>query len=232
MLFNLDGAVADLHRDGHRAAFNAAFAAHGLPVRWDVEQYRHALRIRDDRRRIAAALRRRGYGRDSAALAAEVLRTKDALFERCVLDGDVSPRPGLIDLVTSLFVAGIDVAVVSTGARSWVEPLVRQLIGDGLAATVVSRDDLTVVGPDPDVYGHALWELGLPPEHALAVESSAAGLSAATAAKLTTLVVTTPYTAGQDFTGAEAVRHRYDEPQPLRASGCVALHRRWLVANG
>jgi len=109
---------------------------------------------------------------------------------------------------------------------------VRMPGGDGLAATVVSRDDLTVVGPDPDVYGHALWELGLPPEHALAVESSAAGLSAATAAKLTTLVVTTPYTAGQDFTGAAAVRHRYDEPQPLRASGCVALHRRWLVANG
>lgn len=226
VLFNLDGALADLHRDGHRVACNAAFAAHGLNVRWSVGQYRNALRIDDEQRRIAAALRRHGHGRASVALAAEVRRTKDELFEACVLDGDVAPRPGLLDLVTGLFVAGIDVAVVSTGARSWVEPLTRQLIGDGIAATVVSRDDLPVVGPEPDVYGHALWELGLPPERALAVTGSAAGLRAASAAKLTTLVVTTPYTVGQDFSAAAAVRHHYDEPEPLRAGGCEQLHRR------
>ncbi|MGV0834194.1 HAD family hydrolase [Mycolicibacterium thermoresistibile] len=232
VLFNLDGALADLHRDGHRVACNAAFAAHGLAISWDVEQYRHALCIGDEQRRIAAALRRHGYGRASAELAAQVRRTKDELFEECVLDGDVAPRPGLADLVTSLFVAGIDVAVVSTGARSWVEPLARQLIGDGIAATVVSRDDLTVLGPQPDVYGHALWELGLPPERALAVAGSVTGLRAAIAAKLTTLVMTTPYTVGHDFAGAAAVRHHYDEPEPLRASGCEALHRRWLAVTG
>ena len=77
-----------------------------------------------------------------------------------MLDGDVTPRAGLDDLVNSLYFAGVPVAVVSTGARTWVEPLVRQLIGDGIAETIVTPDDLPDPRREPDLHGHALWELG------------------------------------------------------------------------
>ena len=142
--------------------------------------------------------------------------------------------------------------MVSTGARSWVEPLVRQLIGDGIAQTIVTPDDLPHPGSEPDLHGHALWELGVGSEGALAVTSSARGLRAAAAAKLATLVVTTPYTAGQDFTGAVdgAMRLRraaglgMRDPappvvagqvvaQPLRIISMTALKSlsAWSVAN-
>lgn len=224
VIFDLDGALADVERDGQRSAFNAAFAAHGLDISWTVEEYGRLVCIGDEQRRIASALRRRGFGRVSAEIAAHVSRTKNDLFEASVLDGDVTARVGLDDLVNSLFFAGVPIAVVSTGSRKWVVPLVRQLVGDGIAETVVTPDDLPNPSREPDLHGHALWELGLAPESVLAVAGTHAGLRAARAAKLATLVVTTGYSVGDDFSGAAEVRSGYDG---LLFAGCEQLHRRW-----
>jgi beta-phosphoglucomutase-like phosphatase (HAD superfamily) len=228
VIFDLDGALADLERDGQRAAFNAAFAVHGLDIGWTVAEYGRLVCIGDEKRRIASALRRRGFGRVSAEIAAHVYRTKTDLFEDSVLNGDVTPRAGLDDLVNSLYFTGIPVAVVSMGARSWVDPLVRQLIGDGITETIVTADDFADPGHAPDLHGRALWELGLAPEQALAVVGTPRGLRAARAAKLATLAVATDYTIGGDFTGAAEVRCGYDG---LLACDCDVLHRRWWAGR-
>jgi beta-phosphoglucomutase-like phosphatase (HAD superfamily) len=228
VIFDLDGALADVERDGQRLAFNAAFAAHGLDISWTVEEYGRLMCIGDEQRRIASALRRHGFGRVSAEIAAHVSRTKNDLFEASVLNGDVTARTGLEDLVNSLFFAGLPIAVVSTGSRTWVEPLVRQLVGDGIAETVVTPDDLPSPGRELDLHGHALWELGLAPESALAVAGTHRGLRAARAAKLATLVVTTSYSIGGDFACAAEVRSEYDG---LLAAGCELMHRRWQTTG-
>jgi beta-phosphoglucomutase-like phosphatase (HAD superfamily) len=228
VIFDLDGALADVERDGQRLAFNAAFAAHGLDIGWTVEEYSRLMCIGDEQRRIASALRRRGFGRVSAEIAAHVSRTKNDLFEASVLNGDVTARTGLEDLVNSLFFAGVPIAVVSMGSRTWVEPLVRQLVGDGIAETVVTPDDLPNPGREPDLHGHALWELGLAPESALAVAGTHRGLRAARAAKLATLVVTTGYSIGGDFACAAEVRSEYDG---LLSAGCELMHRRWQTTG-
>ena len=228
VIFDVDGALADVERDGQRMAFNAAFTAHGLDIEWTVEEYGRLVCIGDEKRRIASALRRRGYGRVSAEIAAHVYRTKNDLFEESVLGGDVTPRAGLDDLLNSLYFAAVPVAVVSTGAPGWVAPLVRQLIGDGIAETIVTPDDLTRPGREPDLHGQALWELGIGPESALAVASTPRGLRAARAAKLATLVVTTEYSIGGDFADAAEVRSSYDN---LLASGCELIHRRWWAGR-
>jgi beta-phosphoglucomutase-like phosphatase (HAD superfamily) len=228
VVFDLDGALADLERDGQRLAFNAAFAAHGLDIRWTARDYGRLACIGDEKRRIASALRRRGFGRVSAEIAAHVYRTKNDLFDDSVLSGDVTPRAGLDDLVNSLYFTEIPIAVVSSGARSWVDPLVRQLIGDGIAETIITADDFTSPGRTPDLHGRALWELGLAPEQALAVVGTPRGLHAACAAKLATLAVPTDYTIGGDFTGAAEVRRGLDG---LLAADCVGMHRRWWAGR-
>jgi beta-phosphoglucomutase-like phosphatase (HAD superfamily) len=225
VIFGLD-ALADIEHDGHRMAFNAAFAAHGLGVTWDGDHYRRLLKIPDERGRIAADLRQRGFGRSSNQLAAQLHRTKTALFEDSILDADVVPRAGLIDTVMSLFVAGIWAAVVSPGRRAWVQPLVRQLVGDGLVETIVTSDDLN--STVHSVHALALWELGITPEGALAVEGSSAGLQAALAVGLPTVVVTAHHRVGRPgYPGAAAVRSAYDGVDPLLASRCQRLHARW-----
>ena len=134
-------------------------------------------------------------------------------------DGDVAARTGLIDLVMSLFVAGIWVGVVSTRRREWVETLARQLLGDGLVETIVTVDDLpdVVAGPgcEAELYRLALWEMGITHRDALAVTGSGSGWRAAVAAELPTLVVP----------------GGYDGADLLRAPGCQQAHRRWWIAQ-
>jgi beta-phosphoglucomutase-like phosphatase (HAD superfamily) len=228
VIFDVDGALADIERDGQRRAFNAAFAAHGFEISWNAAEYGRLVCIADESRRIASALRRHGYGRISTEIANHIQHTKNELFAEAVLDGDVTPRAGLVDLVTSLYAAGISIGAVSAGSPQWVEPLVRQLIGEGIAEVIVTPDDMPRPGSDPDLHGHALWELGAGPESVLAVVGSARRLRAAAAAKLATVVVPTGYTTGQDFAGAAAVRRDYDG---LLADGCMRVHRRWWTAR-
>jgi beta-phosphoglucomutase-like phosphatase (HAD superfamily) len=147
-------------------------------------------------------------------------------------DGDTTPRSGLVDLVMSLFCAGIWVGVVSTRRRECVETLVRQLIGDGLVETIVTVDDLPDMDPGPgsdaELYRLALWELGITPRAALAVAGSGRGLRAALAAELPAVVVT-PYAADLPLIGAAEIRARYDGPGPLLSAGCRQAHRRWSI---
>jgi HAD superfamily hydrolase (TIGR01509 family) len=230
VIFDVDGTLADTERDGHRPAFNAAFAQHGLDVAWGAAEYGRLLAITGGRRRIAADLRARGIG-DAEELAARVHRTKTALFRGIVASGAVVARPGLPELVADLAAAGIRLGVATTGRRSWVVPLVDRLLGGYPVEVVVTGDDVAELKPDPDVYLRALDGLGLQAAEALAVEDSAVGLRAATAAGLATVVVTNGYTAEQDFAGAAAVLPSYDAREPLRAGRCRELHRQWWTTG-
>jgi phosphoglycolate phosphatase-like HAD superfamily hydrolase len=43
LIFDVDGTLADTERDGHRVAFNAAFAESGLDWSWDEATYGDAV---------------------------------------------------------------------------------------------------------------------------------------------------------------------------------------------
>jgi beta-phosphoglucomutase-like phosphatase (HAD superfamily) len=162
------------------------------------------------------------WDREPAA-GADVLRAvifdADSALAEIDRDGEIAPRAGLVDLVMSLFVAGIWVGVVSTRRRAGVEELVRQLVGDGLVETIVTVDDLPemAAGPerDAELYRLALWEMGITHRDALAVAGSGRGWRAAVAAELPTVVVATGY----------------DGADSLRAVGCRQAHRRWWIAQ-
>lgn len=127
-------------------------------------------------------------------------------------DGDPVPKDGLIDLVMSLFGAGIWVVVVSTRRRECTQALVHQLIGHGVIETLVTVDDVSEPADETELYRLALWELGIPPRSALAFEGCARAARAAVDAGLPTLVVADGYSDGH-----------------ASADDCRRLHRRWWV---
>ena len=127
------------------------------------------------------------------------------------------------------FAAGVWVGVVTNGPRRWAEPLIRQLVGDGLVETVVNADDVKKPMPDREAHQNALWELGIPAENALAVTGSASGLRAATSAGLATVVITGDGTP--DIPAAVAVRPDYTTGEPLLIADCQRLHGRWWAAH-
>ncbi len=232
LIFDID-AIADVECDGHRLAYNAAFAAHGLNFEWSLTRYRQLLALSDERQRILAELRKRGVSTESDVLtqllADDIYTTKTMMLDEMILAADLTPRPGLIDLVMDAFTGGVAVGVVVGGRRSWAEPLVRQLVGDGVVETVVTADDVTKPMPDPETFRTALWELGIAAENALAVTGSASGLRAATSAGLATAVITGD--GAPAIPAAVCVRPDYAGHDPMRLADCQRLHRRWLAAH-
>lgn len=206
VVFDVDGTLVDSERDGHRVAFNAAFAASGLPYRWDAAEYGRLLAITGGRRRLAVFLEGHGHPAPEAAALAERLHDDKTARMRDLIDqGGISARPGVTRLLSELSAAGVTLAVATTGSRQWVEPLLRRLFGAGVFGCVLTGSDVTPLKPDPAVYTEVLRELGVPAERALAVEDSANGLRAALGAGLGCVVVTNDYTRDQDFSGAAAV---------------------------
>ncbi|MQA11832.1 MAG: HAD-IA family hydrolase [Pseudonocardiaceae bacterium] len=211
VIFDVDGTLVDSERDGHRVAFNAAFAAAGLPYHWDVTEYGRLLEITGGYHRLAAFLAEAGHHPSEVPALAERLHAdKTARFRDLVAHGHIPARPGVPELVRELGAAGVPLAVATTGSREWVTPLLRRLFARDTFAVVLTGTEVPALKPDPAVYDTVLARLGVPAERALAVEDSENGLRAALGAGLACVVVTNDYTRQQDFTGSAAVFDQFD----------------------
>lgn len=210
VVFDLD-ALADVDCAGHRPAFNAAFAALGLNIEWSTLRYRQLQALSDERRRVAAELRRRGVCTECDVLAEllvdEICGMKAMVLAETMLGADITPRSGLPDLITEAYGAGIGIGVISSGSHTWVDPLVRQLVGDGVADAVMTPDD----APHAALYQAALAELGADADSALAFAGSRSTLRMAGATGLPAVLVD-----GDDVSAV-----------PLTVADCRRTHDRW-----
>jgi beta-phosphoglucomutase-like phosphatase (HAD superfamily) len=183
--------------------------------------------LRDERQRVLAELRNHCVGPEcdvlTELLADEICSTKAMMFDEMVLDVGAAPRRGLDDLVGDAFAAGVPIAVVTAGRRAWAEPLVRQLVGEGQVETIITRDDVTA--PGIGAYRLALDELGVTTDRVVALTGTTAGLRAATATGLATILVGQDG-APRDAGAALAVRADYSGSDPLRLSTCERLYAR------
>lgn len=135
------------------------------------------------------------------------------------------------DLIWSLHCAGIRIAVTAEGRRGRIEPLVRELIGDGVVEVLITGDDVLRAKPDPEAYHRVLSELGVGAANVLTFEHSMTGFHTARSAGLATVVVMTDQLRDHDFSGAAEVLDRHDWPDPLSADRCRRLHERWWISR-
>lgn len=222
LIFDCDGVLADTERDGHLPAFNQTFEEFGVPVQWSDADYAEKVKIGGGKERMTSILTPElalglGLPSDPAGWA-DTIRAwharKTAIYTERVAAGVLPGRPGIRRIVQEAAAAGWTLAVASTSAEASVRAVLEHAVGAELAERfhVFAGDIVPAKKPAPDIYLHALRELGVTPADTMVIEDSANGLQAALAAGLVTVVTVSSYTTEEDFTGAALVVSSLGDP--------------------
>lgn len=217
LLFDVDGTLADTERDGHRLAFNQAFAAAGLDWNWSVDLYGELLAITGGKERMRYYLQR--YRPELPPIADDVLadlhKAKTRYYTQLLAQGGIPLRPGVERLLHEARTAGLRLAIATTTTPENVTALLTHTLGPeslGWFEVIAAGDIVPAKKPAPDIYHYALAQMQLDPADCLAFEDSANGLQAATSAGLATVVTINAYTADHDFSNALTVLSDLGEP--------------------
>jgi HAD superfamily hydrolase (TIGR01509 family) len=220
LLFDVDGTLADTERDGHRVAFNAAFAEAGLDWSWDEALYGQLLAVTGGKERIRHYLERFSPNFDAPAdldrFVAALHQAKTRHYTRMLEEGAIPLRPGVKRLLGEARRAGLRLGIATTTSPENVSTLLESTLGAGaesLFEVIAAGDVVPYKKPAPDIYVWAMGRLGLGPARCLAFEDSENGVRSVLDAGIRSLVVTVNgYTRDQDFSGASLVVDRLGEP--------------------
>jgi HAD superfamily hydrolase (TIGR01509 family) len=212
ILWDMDGVLADTERDGHRPAFNQAFAENDLDTTWDVARYGKLLEVGGGKERMTAHWNEVGWPTNMPADARqekvkELHLRKTDIFMEFINQKKLPLRPGVLRLIDDAMEAGLQLAVCSTSNEKAVTNLVQTLMGPERAAKfrIFAGDMVQKKKPAPDVYLMAVDQMGLDKSRCVIVEDSGIGLGAATAAGISCIVTKSSYTAGEDFSTADLI---------------------------
>jgi HAD superfamily hydrolase (TIGR01509 family) len=209
LIFDCDGVLVDTERDGHRVAFNRAFAAAGIDAKWNVELYGKLLKIAGGKERMTHYFNEVGWpdGKTADALIPELHKRKTAVFTDLIAKGSLPLRPGVARIVDEAHAAGIRLGVCTTSDPKAIDGVL-DLFGAERKKwfeIVLAGDIVKKKKPDPAIYNLAKQKLRLNGEDCVVVEDSRNGLLASLGAGMPTLITTSTYTKDEDFSGAAKV---------------------------
>lgn len=208
LLLDFDGTMVDTESVDWRS-WEEVFAQHGV----EVPRERFLLRIGtlngpDELDELDALL--------DAPVDREVVQAARRKRERELVAAEPL-RPGVGRLLEEAAELGLEVAIVSSSSRDWVQSHLERLAIEHHVAFVHCADgDRDRCKPSPILYLEALAQLGVGTDEAIALEDSTNGIAAAKAAGIFTVAFPNPVTSGSDLSAADVVVHSLEDV-PLRS---------------
>lgn len=222
LIFDVDGTMADTERDGHRVAFNLAFAEKGLDWDWTEEIYGDLLSVTGGKERIAFFLSKyqpkQGLDADSdeqrASIIADLHAAKTRHYTDLLQKGDIPLRPGILRIITEARELGLRIAIATTTTPVNVTALLTATLGKESIdwfEVIAAGDIVPAKKPAGDIYEYALKEMNLSADNCIALEDSLNGVRSSLAANIKTVITVNGYTQDDDFSGAALVLDQLGE---------------------
>ena len=220
LIFDVDGTLAETERDGHRIAFNQAFAKTGLIWNWSVDLYGELLEVPGGKERIRFYLEKYKPSLEMPENLDEFISSlhhlKNQYYRDLLASGTIPLRPGIKRLIEAAKTARLRLAIATTSALPNAMALLEKTLNPDWFEVIGAGDIVPAKKPAPDIYYYVLEKLELNPQDCLVFEDSYHGLQAAKQAGLKTIVTVNNYTQNQDFSDAVlVVNHLGEVDKPL-----------------
>jgi HAD superfamily hydrolase (TIGR01509 family) len=219
LIFDVDGTLADTERDGHRVAFNRAFADAKLDWAWDVVTYGTLLKVTGGKERIRYFLEKFQPAFDVPVdldgFIRELHQSKTRHYVELLKSGAIPLRPGVERLLNEARSAGLRLGIATTTTPENVTTLLAATLGResiGWFDVIAAGDVVPGKKPAPDIFLYALKQMHLSETECMAFEDSENGLLSSIQAGLKTIVTVNGYTRNDQFDGAAIVLDQLGEP--------------------
>lgn len=224
LIFDVDGTLADTEKDGHLAAFNAAFADAGLDWHWDNELYTKLLTVTGGKERMNYYVDK--FNTDYVKpdnfdeMVADLHASKTRHYTDIMDQGKVPLRPGVLRLINEAREAGLRIAIATTTTPINVTALLRNAISpeaESWFEVIGAGNMVENKKPASDIYDYVLKKMNLKPENCLAIEDSENGIRSSRGSNLPTIITLNDYTLDHNFDEALIVLDHMGEPdQPFK----------------
>jgi beta-phosphoglucomutase len=195
VIFDFDGVIVDTEPI-HYQAFQKILEPLGLAYTW--QDYLTNYIGFDDRDAFSEVFHKAGEVLDQKSLQ-NLINQKAIIFEQ-VIEGGVTPYPGVLELIKELAEKGIPLAISSGALRSDILPILKQLDVQGYFSHIITAEDVPQSKPHPASYLNAKMKLLTSfPDIAnkdctiYAIEDTPTGIQSAKGAGLIVIAVTNSY---------------------------------------
>lgn len=202
VIFDMDGLMID-SEPYHCRAFGKVFRQFGK-ILTEEENNQHYVGISD---KDAAEDMVRRYGLPLSPN--ELVKQKQTAYLEYLTQ--VTPQPGLLDLLEKLRIHKYKAAVASSSMLSEIEAVVAALKIQPFFDVLCSAQEVQYGKPAPDLFLFAAERLAIPPSQCLVLEDATSGVCAAKAAGMFSIAVPSHETMKSDFSLATVKVNSLDD---------------------